>query len=86
MNRGTSKGRETSILECLTRQIQIFRDRFCLDVIWKVILIKVKMDDTNLDPADLDFPRREVFVRSLEFALALAIPLQIVFCVRLLGE
>ena len=44
------------------------------------------MDDTKLDLADLNPPCREFFVRSLGFALALAVPWQTIFCVRLLGK
>ena len=39
------------------------------------------MDDTKLDLEDLNSPCRELFVRSLGFVLALAVPLAVFLCV-----
>ena len=42
---------------------------------------KVKMDDTKLDPKDLDSPCQELFVRSLGFLIALLVRSRIDLCV-----
>ena len=61
MNRGTSKGSETSADEYSTRRIQICVVYFCFGIISKVILKKrSKIIFTNIYPADLDFLRREL--------------------------
>ena len=38
-----------------------------------------KTDHTKIDPADLNFPRRELFVHSLRFVAALWVYWQIIF-------
>ena len=44
------------------------------------------MDHSKIDSADLDSPRRELFVRSLGFVVALSFFWQSIFGLRLLGE
>ena len=67
MIRGTSEGSETSTDEYLTTRIQIFRVYFYLGIILEVILKKKsKMTFTEIDPADLDSPRRELSNGGLE--------------------
>ena len=41
------------------------------------------MDHTKLYQADLDFPRRELFVRGLGFVVAFLVHSGIVLCVRI---
>ena len=43
------------------------------------------MDDTKLDPEDLDSPRRELSNGCLEIVVALLVRRRIIFCLFLLG-
>ena len=79
MNWRASEGIDISVLEYLTRRIRICWIQFCLDVIWKVILKSGAMGDTKLNLADLNSPRRELFIRSLKFVVTLAVPRKINF-------
>ena len=49
---------------------------FSLDNIWKVILKKEVRNEfyKNIQRADLDSPRRKLFIRGLRFVVALSVP------------
>ena len=85
--KGTSEGSETLADKYLMRRIRFCFDYFSLDIIWKVILKRSKINFTKIVKACLNSPRQEFSNGGLGIVVVLLVCRQIDFfaCVSLIG-